>query len=343
MVEGTRSRRPAFTLIELLVVIAIIALLISILLPSMVGARRTAQRVVCMADMKNFANGTMSYSADSDDAIIGSPNTSGNYLIASSSGKAFGAAVQIWDFMGPLADMWNMGFTKPGASDSNDAGVAQRFNELRADKTFLCSANKFLATHFSGPDAGAGWMVSYNSCRYQMYNGLAVGGTSGVTMVPSSHNEQIPTDWKPNLGRIGVPANKVFVADGARFSNPTTAPDYDLSPFAAFGGAFSDSGAHSTFSQSWGRSWAPGNGSTVGVDARIYAYRHATSEPPQGAKADTFKLNAVFYDGHVETQGDLQSSSPYQWLPQGTNLDTSGTWPDTINHFKLASNVLIGP
>ncbi len=56
-----RPQRPAFTLIELLVVISIIALLISILMPSMSRARAQAKSVHCLARLKDMGNGIATY------------------------------------------------------------------------------------------------------------------------------------------------------------------------------------------------------------------------------------------------------------------------------------------
>lgn len=60
-------RMHAFTLIELLVVISIVALLISILLPALGKARKSAARVKCQTKLHNLMVASISFAVDNKD------------------------------------------------------------------------------------------------------------------------------------------------------------------------------------------------------------------------------------------------------------------------------------
>jgi len=65
-----RTTARGFTLIELLVVISIISLLISILLPALAGARRSANRITCMSNIRGLGLVMFAYTTDHNDYLV---------------------------------------------------------------------------------------------------------------------------------------------------------------------------------------------------------------------------------------------------------------------------------
>jgi len=65
-----RRGRAEFTLIELLVVVAIIALLASLLLPSLALSRERGRRIVCLGNMRQLYMQMSHYASDYDDVLL---------------------------------------------------------------------------------------------------------------------------------------------------------------------------------------------------------------------------------------------------------------------------------
>ena len=69
--QAEKRTADGFTLVELLVVVSIIALLLSILLPSLRGARDQAKQVVCMSHQQAIQRAFMYYAQDHLDRLPG--------------------------------------------------------------------------------------------------------------------------------------------------------------------------------------------------------------------------------------------------------------------------------
>lgn len=344
----TSRRRHAFTLVELLVVIGIIALLISILLPSLNQARRSAKSLVCAANARSIVQGMTLYANEYDGAIPGSAWTSGRHLFPDKtpgiSNYNVPGVSHINDWQAPIARMIGIEF--------NDghyiADRRERFNQLMDFDGFHCPENDLLGTStgvsFAAEPNAVRQLGSYVTAVNFMYkhnyrntnsdSGWDVGQI-GETYARTDYNP--PQGYFPKLTKIGPSAEKVFIADGAKYSRPDLPPVVPFTFRFDYGGAYGDRGPWQVFSDAWNREHAPGNDTAAGfngdIDARFYGFRHGKGI--DRGPANSFKFNVGFYDGHVESLGDLEGSDPALWNPTGTTLGIvpGRVYPDVIDTY----------
>jgi prepilin-type N-terminal cleavage/methylation domain-containing protein/prepilin-type processing-associated H-X9-DG protein len=161
------GKRRAFTLVELLVVIGIIALLISILLPALAAARRSAMSIKCLSNLRQCGQALFLYAANNKGAAVpvraggsapgtnGSPQTVGTdtsqavpyelngFMFGSTSNDATHSTSAAW-WMSFLATYVNTG-SKGGHADTTSVEYQAKLKSV-----FSCPS-------WGGPADGSSW------------------------------------------------------------------------------------------------------------------------------------------------------------------------------------------
>jgi len=96
---GPIPRAKGFTLVEIMVVVAIIALLISILIPSLRAARETARISACAANLRTIAQCTLYYAKASADEMPAGYLTNADGTIYLDSQKRPRLSLNPWEFL----------------------------------------------------------------------------------------------------------------------------------------------------------------------------------------------------------------------------------------------------
>ncbi len=327
--------RFAFTLVELLVVVSIIALLISILLPSLKSAREQAKTLKCQANLSGISKAAIVYQAEFDEWLVGSPGTTGSLIYGKYQGQDSGyvdmpeAPLQIWDFTGPLA-------VHSMSMEGLPAKRSERWDELLGAGIFKCPSNKVKSEVYP---RGTAEFKNGNGSSYCTVRNFTVwprssafGGTVPFDVEYGAGNNaarmrvggttNIPSSYSPRVSKVGQPSEKVFFADGSRYTDvdqQTGAPTvtHNVQWDGAYGGAFSTAGP--TVGEQYLRAY------WLDDPARKFTYRHG--------KGKTVGIVISFFDGHAEWVSEDKSRDVSYWYPKGSTIPPNDMNRATIRKY----------
>jgi prepilin-type N-terminal cleavage/methylation domain-containing protein/prepilin-type processing-associated H-X9-DG protein len=339
-----RPHRTAFTLIELLVVIAIIAILISMLLPSLAGARESARTLACGSNLRNAAQGQLVYATGNRDLYASLQSSGYSGLVGASALTSYcfytssETPTSVYDWISPTLG------SSLGLSENRAKRTAQIFSRLRCPAARLSyqaiysdirpgdqrefsdmlAAEGFRQASYLAPAA----FVQYDdvtgrelskkfgnlTCQYNAY-------TDPVTM---------PRKFIARLDRIGTQAsNKIIAADGTRYlakEGRGSIFDFDSSPVGLYS-SFSDTSPIYPGVTAWG----------TGASADAASGRHLLSFRHPG-----LRLNATYFDGHAAVMSATQAwTDPYPWFPGGSKFTGDSATPESVAFMRAKTTNVI--
>lgn len=205
-----KSVRRGFTLIELLVVVAIIALLISILLPSLKGARDQAKRAVCMSNLHSMSHALHGY-------VTEHKHYPGDHAISGRNSMVAWAPRLCKYYLVDKREVFNCPFNGP------ESRWEQPFNWVQSSQQILNDARQFgyYGPRMTGEDNERPLFWEQNELFFSYaYNGYGVKMGFGTEPhfglgghVNTGRNPEEANHWELPERKVRKPDDMIVIAD----------------------------------------------------------------------------------------------------------------------------------